>query len=364
MSDGTTAYASAEVARELRGDNPSETVRQFAGLVDDREVLRLLNYYDSLLDQPIQETRLGKEILANASTETIDQAVRNGSVAQLKSATGLTGQSEDGADLFGRVAEQLSHEGAIGLVFGPPGAGKTALTIDAARAWQIRTGGALVGNTSWDGFDAQVDSDREMFSEMGSRQGPVLGIIDEAAQDLSGFGASNKVAEKFSSSLLFVRKKEASHGDYAKRGSVLIVAHTRKKTAKSIRRVASFGVEKPSRANPDRARLLESEGGQDTWETDTSYQGITDTAESFPTHEASEFRIEMDDDDSDDGDNDEMDPERREAIKTVLRAVVEQGMNKKDAANLVDFGRHWVGDRVTEFEEDGRYQSLIENSVN
>jgi len=361
MSDGSTAYASAEVARELRGDDPGENVRPFAGLVDDPEVLRLLNYYDSLLDQPIQETRIGQEILANVSTETIDQAVRHGTVAQLKSATGLTGQLEDDSDLFSRVAEQLSHEGAIGLVFGPPGAGKTALTIDAARAWQIRTGGALVGNTTWDGFDAQVSSDREMFEAMASRQGPVLGIIDEAAQDLSGFGAGNKIAEKFSNSLLFVRKHVSEHGDYAKRGSVLIVSHTRKKTAKSIRRVASFGVEKPSRANPDRARLLESEGGKDTWETDASFQGITDTAESFPTREASEFRIEMEDDE---GDSDGVDPERREAIKTVLRAVVEQGMNRKDAAKLVDYGRHWVGNRVTEYKEDGRYQTLIEESEN
>lgn len=362
-SDGNSAYASAELGSALRGDAPGEHVRSFAGLVDNPETLKLLNYYDSLLDEPVEETPIGREILQNVATETIDQAVRNGAVAQMKSATGLTGQSEDGADLFARAAEQLSNEGAIGLVFGPPGAGKTALTIDVARAWQIRTGGALVGNTSWDGFDEQIGSDRKMFEAMGSRQGPVLAVIDEAAQDLSGFGTGNKKAEQFSNSALFVRKREREHGDYAKRGSILLVAHTRKKTAKSIRRVASFGIEKPSRSNPDRARLLESEGGKDSWETAGDFQGISDTAEAFPTHEPSEFVVEEVKDEGDD-EADAEDTARREAIRTALRAVIVQGQTKKDAAKLVDYGRHWVGDRVEEFKEDGEHQDLIDESEN
>jgi len=356
MSDGSTAYASAELGSELRGEDPGEHVRSFAGLVDDERVLALLNYYDSLLEEPVEETALGRELLANVATDTVDAAVRNGAVAQMKSATGLTGQERDGADLYSAAADQLAHEGAIGLVFGPPGAGKTALTLDVARATQVRTGCALIGNTSWDGFDEQVETDREMFEAMASRDGQVLAVIDEAAQDLSGFGSKNVDAQRFSDALLMVRKREREHGRYAKRGSVLLVAHTRKKTAKSIRRVASFGIEKPSRANPDRARLLSSEGGEDTWNREESYQGLTDHAESFPTHEPSGFTIEAIE--GDDEDEPDEDPERREAIKTALRAVVEQDMTQQDAAGLVDYSRHWVGDRVREYR-DGEHQGLL-----
>ena len=357
--DRSSAFASAELASELR-DDPSGGARSFAGLVDDPEALRLLNYYDSLLDDPIEKTPLGREIIANCSTTTLNDAVRHGNVSQMKTGTGLTGQDdEDGADLLSRAADQLSFEGSIGLVFGAPGAGKTATTLDVAMTWKARTGGSLIGNTSWDGYDRVVKSDEEMVEAMASIEGPVLAVLDEIAQELSGFGSGNKAAEQFSNGLLFIRKKEEEHGPRPKKGSVLMVGHTRTKTAKSIRRVASFAIEKPSRSKPDRARLLESEGGKDEWEEGQTFQGLTDTAANYPEHEASEFGIVLDDDGDDDEGPDAEDIQRNQQIATVLRAVVKQGMSKKDAADLVDFSRHWVGERVSEYEK-GEYQGLID----
>jgi len=355
MSD-STVYASAELGSELRGEDPGEHVRSFAGLVDDPETIRLLNYYDSLLDDSVQETRIGKEILSNVATTTIDSAVRNGAVSHMKAATGLTGQDRDGGDLFAEAAERLSHEGSVGLVFGPPGAGKTALTIDVARSWQVRTGGAMIGNTSWDGFDEQIDSDTEMFEAMGSRQGPVLAVIDEAAQDLSGFGSSSKAAEEFSDRLLWIRKREQRHGRYAKQGSVLVVSHTRVKTAKSIRRVASFGISKPKRSKPDLARLLDSEGDKDDWEQVASYQGITDSAETYPTHEPSGFSIEAGAEDQDDDDENGL--ENADQIERVLQATQDKDMTHEEAADFCDFSRHWVGDKVGEWRA-GEYRELF-----
>ena len=360
MSDGK--YVSAEVATELRGEDPGEHVRRFAGLVDDPDTLKLLNYYDSLLDDdPIEETAIGKEILDNAATETIDQAVRNGAVSQMKAATGLTGQSEDGRDFYGAVAEQLEFEGSIGLVFGSPGSGKTATTIDAAKVWQARTGGAIIGNTTWDGFDAQFSSDEEMLTEMATRQGPVLAVIDEVAQDLSGFGSGNKDAEHFSDNLLLIRNRDREFGDYAKKGSALLVGHTRVKTAKSIRRIASFGIEKPKRSAPDRARLLESEGGKDQWEEVASYQGLTDSAANYAEYESSEFSIELTNDDEDDS-GDGQGEEWRKDVETVVRATQAQGMTHAEAAELVDWSKGWVGNRVREWKDDEHeFVSLPEN---
>lgn len=362
MGDGNSAYASAELGSALRGDDPGEHVRSFAGLVDDPEVLKLLNYYDSLFDVPVEETAIGQEILANVATETMDQAVKHGAVSQMKAGTGLTGQQQDGKEFYADVAGRLEHEGSIGIFFGSPGSGKTAATIDVAKNWQIRTSGAIIGNTSWPGFDDQFTSDVEMLEQMATTEGPVLAVIDEIAQDLSGFGSGNKQAEAFSDALLFIRKRERRFGPCAKKGSVLLVGHTRKKTAKSIRRVASFGVEKPKKSKPDFARILESEGGKDTWTDGKAYQGITDTVENYAEYESSEFATELlDDEDGDEGDDE--DTERRSAIKTVLRAVIVQGQTKKDAAELVDYGRHWVGDRVEEWE-DGEHRGLVEDPEN
>ncbi|RLM62484.1 hypothetical protein, partial [Halorubrum sp. Atlit-26R] len=295
----------------------------------------------------------------NAATNTIDEAVRHGSVSQMKSATGLTGQERDGADLYRDVADELSHEGAIGLVFGAPGSGKTATTLDVALSWKIRTGGALIGNTAWDGFDRVVRSDRQMLEAMAEIEGPVLAILDEIAQELSGFGSGNKAAEQFSDSLLFIRKKEDKHGPNPKRGSVLLVGHTRTKTAKSIRRVASFAIEKPSRSDPGRARLLESEGGKDSWEEGSDYKGLTDTAENYPEHEASEFAIELVDEDDQEGESVDVDDVRKdEHIKTAIKAA-DSGMKYADVADLVPYTEDWVGKVYRNWNNNNRHTELV-----
>jgi len=300
-NDKTSAYASAELGSRLRGEDPGEMVRNFAGLIDHKPTIRLLNYYDSLLphDEPIEETELGRLIISNASTQMIDEAVRHGSVSQMKNVVGLTANEKDGKDLYSVAARELSYEGAIGLVFGSPGSGKTATTIDVAQSWKIRTGGSIIGNTTWDGFDAKITSDKDMLETMANIEGPVLAVLDEIAQELSGFGSGNKAAEQFSNRSLFIRKKEEQHGPYPKRGSMLLVGHTRTKTAKSIRRIASFAIEKPSVQDPGRATFLQSDGGKDKFVEDGDYKGLTDTASNYSEHEASEFEIIMEDEEGD-----------------------------------------------------------------
>jgi len=366
-SDKSSAYAAAEgrdyLAGELRDKNP-EFVRQFAGLVDDKQTLDLLNYYCSLyqdVGESFLDTRLGHTIVSNASTGTIDEAFRAGNVSQLKGMVGLTSQTRDGEDLLTDAAKRLSDEGSIGLVLGPPGAGKTALTLDVARIWAARTGGTLVTNTSWEGADAVVKSDRELLNHMGHTEGPVLAVIDETAQELSGFGSGNKAAEEFSDSLTFVRKKEEQHGPHAKRGSVLMVNHTRTKTAKCFRDLCTFAVEKPSRNDPGRARLLDSEGGKDEFEKLYSAQGITDTNETYSEHEASSFEILGADDDGDDVDDgpEPDDIRRNEAIRTAITAVDEQDMSYKQAAALVDYSKEWVGKVYRNWRDEDRHTAIV-----
>ena len=362
--DKSIAYASAELGTELRKDNPTGGTRSFAGLVEDRRALDLLNYYDSLLDEPIEETPLGKEIIRTSATRRVDEAIRAGNVSQMKNASGLTGQSEDGHHLLSEAAEMLSHEGSIGLVFGSPGSGKTATTIDVARVWQAMTGGTLIGNTEWDGFERVVTSDEEMLEAMGSIQGPVLALLDEIAQDLSGFGSGNKAAEQFSNSLLWVRKQEENHGRYPKKGSVLATAHTRTKTAKKIREVASFGIEKPSQQNQDRARILRSEGGKDSWEEGKTYQGLTDTAASYSEYDPSEFSIILDEDEDDQDDLDAEEVQKDEHRRTVILAVEKRGMNYDEAAEMVPWSSDWVGKVYRAWRDENAYSELVDIDSN
>jgi len=254
------------IGSKLRGEDPGELVRSFAGLVDDKRTLRLLNYYDGLLPpgKSIEETPIGRLIISNAATETMDEAVRHGSVSQMKSATGLTGNDKDGQDLYARAAKELGHEGSIGIVFGSPGAGKTATTIDIAQSWRVRTGGTIIGNTTWEGFDYQIHSDVDMLETMASIDGPVLALLDEIAQELSGFGSGNKAAEKFSDRSLFIRKMEEQHGQYPKRGSMLLVGHEKQDRKKHpsgciVRYRQAKSVRSGARD------VLETPGGKDKW---------------------------------------------------------------------------------------------------
>lgn len=370
-SDKSSAYAAAEgrdfLAGELRDKDP-KWVREFAGLIDDPQTLDLLNYYCSLYaatGDEFLDTPLGRLIVRNAATGTIDDAFRAGNVSQLKGMTGLTSQTREGDDLLTDAAGRLQNEGAIGLVLGPPGSGKTALTLDLARIWAARTGGMLIGNTSWDGFDAVVTSDAELLEVMGHTEGPVLAVIDETAQELSGFGEANKAAEEFSNSLTFVRKEEEAHGPYAKRGSVIMVNHTRTKTAKPFRDLCTFAVEKPSRNDPGRARLLDSEGGQDTFSEEFEVKGLTDTRERYAEHEASDFQIVGADADQDAEEVDADDVRRDQQIRTVIEAVVGEGMSYREAAGLpgIDYAYGWVGDRVREYREEGEHRDLFDGNA-
>lgn len=367
--DKNSVWAAAQgrsfLRNELRGKS-NEWVREFAGLVDDPETLDFLNHYCAIYaerGENFLETHMGREVLQNASTRMADTAFRAGNVSQLQGMVGLTDNAQDGGNLFIEAANRLSNEGAIGLVLGPPGSGKTATTLDVARTTGAMTGCSLIGNTSWEGFDEIVRSDVELLETMANIEGPVLAVIDETAQDLSGFGEDNKKAEAFSNSLTFVRKKEEAHGPYAKRGSVLMVNHTRTKTAKAFRDLCTFAIEKPSRSDPGKARLLESEGGNDVFEEEQEYKGLTDTRERYPEHEPSEFQIIGEDDDPDDVD-DAPDPKqirRNERIRSFLLDCKPwsdgEGISQKDAAEKAGYSSSWSTDRVKEWKR-GEWNDL------
>lgn len=370
--DKSQAFASAELGDVIRGDLSLDKAndglfRDFAGAVPQEDVA-FLNYLDGLLqeddriDGGLRETKLGQLLLQNRGTATATQAASDGNVSQMKALVGLTSTTGDGRNALAEAADRLADEGAIGLCFGPPGAGKTATVLDVAVVWRAVTGGRIVTNiTGWPAADHHATSSEDVLDYMASVKEPVLAVLDEVREELKA--DNRKKAEAFAEALRFIRKKE--DGDrYAKKGSALLVAHTQNGTAPGIRRLSTFALRKPSRKDPGRVELLESVGGVDEWHVAGEFRGLTDTSETFSEHEASDFRVVLDDD-RDDG-TDQIDPDdvrREEAIATVLRACKpwdeDDGMNYREAAALVDYGKSWVGDRVREWS-DGEHRDILD----
>jgi hypothetical protein len=348
MADET--YASAELASALR-DDPGEYVHEWAGLIDDRETLEYLIYLDHLWDVPVEETEMGKEIISKAATETIDESVRAGNVSQMKAATGMTSNGSSEGEFFWEVASRLAHEGTIGLVFGSPGSGKTAKMLDVGMAWKGQTNGRIFGNITASVLNDEFYSDQEMFEVMASFKGQSLALIDEVAQELDGMGSRNQQATEFCNRMRMIRKLKEEHGPYAKRGSALLVSHTRNGTAKDIRRMASFAIEVPNKRSPDQVVLLESKDGSDEWTKHDSYSGITDTDAKYDEHQASEFRITEDDDESLSSDSDDGQNDRKRAIGDII-ALKEQDDPPtnaeiadivKERYDNIDWSGNWVG---------------------
>lgn len=367
--DTHNVYAAAEgrefLNNALEGKS-NEYIHKFAGLVDDRDTLDLLNYYCSLWADESEDflsTRMAEIIITNAATKTLDSAFRAGNVSQIKGAVGLTSHSKDAGDALAEIGRRLSDEGCIAFIVGPPGSGKTALMADITRLWAARTGGSVFSNLDWDGSDGLVLTDRQMFEAMASVDGPTLGALDELSTELTGRGADSVKAEDFARSLTLVRKKEAKHGRYAKRGSVIGVAHTKKRLAASLRRMATLIIQKPSRNDQGKVVIFESEGGADDLEKIGEYKGLTDTRETYGEHEASSFDVVGDDEDDEDGSGLDADEIRKEeAIRTVVKACKpwddDTGASYTEAAALVDFSNSWVGNRVREWQA-GEYRNLV-----
>lgn len=362
-TDGSI-YAAAQGREFLRNaleDKPNRWILEYAGLIDDPEVLDLLNYLCGLWEEhqgeSFLESRLGELIVRNAATRMYDRAYREGNVSQLQGAVGLVRNTGEGEDALMKMARDLTLEGFVALVVGSPGAGKTAMALDVARVWKALTGGHVVTNvTSWTGADAYAISSKELREKMGELEGSVLALIDEGSQSLTSRGAEATQANRFAKDLKYIRK----HGDgtHARQGSAMIIGHTENDVGKDIRRVSSAMWVKPSRAEPGRVIIKSSEGGRDVWEEEGEFTGLTDTSEEYDHREESEFSVVLEEDSESEELPSPEEIERKKDVEKALELVLLDGWSYIDAADRVPFSSSWVGDRVKEWRK-GEYRDLV-----
>lgn len=379
MSDTDNGLYSAAQLREFLEGNLSDKesrAHPHAGLVQDGETQDLLNLlataYDGDVDESlpdrVEDTQTYQEVVANAATGTLTDAVADGNVAQQQHAVGMVDSTtEDGQKAKQRLASTLAREGAIVLVTGPPGSGKTATALDAARMAAQMENAHLLGNIrSWAALDEDdVVEDSEALGErMGAVDGRVIAALDEVAQVLRQTGSNQQAAEKFAKDLKLVRKYLPHRGDsYARQGSVVAVAHTLCGVGAEIRRVVDEVWNKPSASDPGRVEIYDVSTDGSTMDEVESFKGLTDTRESYDEHEGSRFSVPLEDDEDDQEDDvDVKDLKRRSAIEHAIRMVKpwddDAGVRHKDAANAVDYSKGWVTNRVGEWK-DGEWRDLV-----
>jgi hypothetical protein len=98
--------------------------------------------------------------------------------------------------------------------------------------------------------------------------------------------------------------------------------------------VASFAVEKPDKPRPNRTRIIESEGGKDEWQELDTYQGLTDTADTYGEYQASDFEV------SEDYDNNcetSSDSDKDAATRRALELHLNEGVTQEDAGKVVGY---------------------------
>jgi len=381
-NDSQKTYSAAQLREAIRGDLDEEVEALYphAGMVPDADAREHLNHLarvhewanDDDLPDDFGETRAYEAIVPGEGTHMATDAVEAGNVSQMQHVVGMVDSSSGGGkDAKQRMAATLAREGAIVLVTGAPGSGKTATTIDAARMASVLENAHIIGNVgSWPAIRPQgtdpdecedlVEDSEALGERMGQIEGRVIAAIDEAAQALRQTGGNQQKAEKMAADLKLVRKKLPDRGDrYARRGSVALIAHTLKGVGAEIRRVVDEVWNKPSAKDPGRVEIYDVSTDGSSMDQVASYKGLSDTREPYNEHEGSTFDVPLGDEESDESDEETPEEARRDEQVRAAITAVENGMGYREAAKLVPYSKKWVGDRYREWRDDGEHNDLV-----
>lgn len=281
MSDQKgSSYKAAQLAQFLKDEDDFEKApaNWWAAVVEDREALNLLTQYESTLDEPVDETAVGKEIIRKQANKAVFDAVQNQNLAKMSSQRGFpyannVGGTRELLDLVGRI-----EKGYISYIYGQMGTGKTDFAILLAELWNWKESGEIGTNISSleqkDRLIERFDTLDDWVSDSGDR----LFIFDEASSYASGYGSdAGNVTKHFRSLLRTFRKNQAN---------LLIIGHTGKDVHPDVRRLSTDIIHKESKKKAtiyDDVDEGEGEGEK------AQLEGIDPTSWNFDTYEESRW---------------------------------------------------------------------------
>lgn len=345
-----------------------------AGLVDDREVRSLLNFLATAYDpdaeyldhnedlpEDVTDTALWQRIVANESTHALTEAVRSGNISVMQYGVGRVDHSKDATDASTQawLRNNLLTEAYVGWITGGMGSGKTDFALDRADDWHYATRGRVATNiesaADRNDFIEFIDNYADLESFFKDSSGHVLFLLDETDQRLSAKGGNGAYADALANTLKLVRKGE--NGSEGTKRGLLLIGQTIRGAGKELRRLVTSNGHLYHKTDKRTVEIYDDvvSGELSRKSPEKTIRGVEKTRLGFKTGDESDFDMSgaLDGEDGEDG----LSPKDRDK-RTAIRAVARQGLTYRQAADLIDFAKDWVGERVREWKQ-GDHRELV-----
>ena len=344
-------------AAQLRESLPElDNAHPHAGMVQDTPKRKLISYLATVYDGDVTDTEIFQDIVRNEATESLTDAVNAGNVSEMQFAVGMVNHSDDRDQSWQAwLRDAILSEAYVGWVTGGMGSGKTDFALDRADDWHHATRGRVATNIISAAerndpveYVASYDELETFFKES---RGDAFYVVDETDQELSGKGTNAQNAEKVADILKLIRK--GTDGGTHNRG-ILLIGQTVRGAAKELRRLVTTNGHLYHKADKKTVEIYDDvvNGEIATMRPERTISGIRKSRWSFNSGEASDFDMS-----EAPGETDGL-SEWDKDVQTAIRAVVRREMTYREVAELVDWKKDWVGERVREWRRGDHAEAV------
>lgn len=365
-SSDQEAYAAGQLREFIKGNvdgKPNDWVNAYAGVIDDEDVIRFLNYWDSLMgpDTDITETRVGKLIITNHATVSASNALEEGNLSKMQGHVGLVDHAEDANDPSVRdwMRRRVVDEAYVGFITGGMGKGKTDFALELADGWQFETRGQLASNMEhWQNQDRCIQDFNEL-EDWFNQGGDKLFIYDESGQSAKGGGHSGIAAQALANMIRLIRKGDKAQPDDKR--CFLFIDQTEMGIEKDLRRLVREAGDTWRKKSQKTVELYEDIVNGLPDKPQKTVRNVSATRFSYSTNGAADFDLTtaLDEDPTDDGGDSGRDMLIAMAIRSYLN---NDHLSTRDVAQQTldgQFSKSWVSDRVREWK-DGQHRDLVD----
>lgn len=278
--------ASAELRSYIENDleDNNDDIHKHAGLVDSSEDLEVMNAFASMYEPSHDEmpydfydTKAGKTMKKNLSSEFATKAVKAGSVSMMKYVTGMQSYKKDASGLhtLRKLIKQLKKDAYISYLFGHMGNGKTDFANLMGEIAKEELGYEIASNQksleekdeyiwtyggflNWlaDGHDITSIKDIQDLKDEGVEFSAdnKLFIFDEGSNHASGYQSDAHDAQELLGKLVKLIRKVG--------GNMLIIGHTGKDVHPDIRRLSNDCIHKTGKKTAKYYESVEESEGK------------------------------------------------------------------------------------------------------